>query len=257
MKNILTVAESAARDAGALLMQHFGKVIHIERKSDQSLVTDIDKMAEKLIIDRIHSVWPSHSIIGEESGQSESGGEYTWVIDPIDGTHNYVRGMENFGISIGILRGNEFVAGVIYLPVDNMMYLAEKGSGAYRNNKRLSVSQAGSLSECTLLFDSGFKFGYNEKIDVFRGIAPQMFNVRMFGASVRNLTYVSEGTCDVLIEFDDKLWDYAAGITIVNEAGGRVTDLLGQELTPDSRRYVASNGSVHDLVLNAVRQYIR
>lgn len=256
MKNILTVAESAAREAGALLMQHFGKTYDIEQKADQSLVTSIDKMSEKLITERILDAFPSHSIIGEESGATQPHGEFTWVIDPIDGTHNYIRGMVNFGISIGVLRKDEFVAGVIFLPVEDSIYIAEKGAGAYKNSERLRVSEYKDLSDCTLLFDSGFKYGYNEKIDVFRGIAPLMFNVRMFGASVRNLTYIADGIGDVLLEFDDKLWDYSAGITIVSEAGGKVTDFQGNRLTPESHQYIASNGAVHELMLQNVGKFI-
>jgi len=249
---LLKVAEKAARDAGALLMENFRKIYTIERKADQSLVTDIDKRSEKLIIDRIVSAWPSHTIIGEESGKTDTNGEYCWVIDPIDGTHNYIRGMKNFGVSIGILRRKEFVAGVIYLPCDDILYCAEKGAGAFINGLPLKVSNVDNPAECTLLFDSGFKTGYNEKIDVFKKVAPQMFNVRIFGASVRNLTYVADGVADVLLEFDDNLWDYAAGITIVTEAGGKVTDLDGKELTPESRNYIASNKAVHESMLQMV-----
>jgi myo-inositol-1(or 4)-monophosphatase len=253
MKDLLLIAERAAREAGALLSDNFGKLLSIERKADQSLVTDIDKKAEKIVADIICSVWPGHTIIGEESGRSSSDGEYTWVIDPIDGTHNYIRGMKNFGVSIGILRGCEFIAGVIYLPCEDALYKAELGSGCFRNNERIHVTKFANVSECTLLFDSGFKIGYAQKLEVLEKIAPQMFNVRMFGASVRNLTYIAEGVADVLLEFDDKLWDFAAGITLVKEAGGMVTDFEGNALTPNSCSYIASNGFVHESVQKMIR----
>lgn len=252
MKDLLLIAERAAREAGALLSDNFGKLLTIEQKADQSLVTDIDKKAEKIVVDIIRSVWPGHTIIGEESGRSQTNGEYTWVIDPIDGTHNYIRGMKNFGVSIGIIRGREFIAGVIYLPCEDALYKAELGSGCFRNNERIHVTQFSKANECTLLFDSGFKIGYAEKIEVLKKVAPQMFNVRMFGASVRNLTYVAEGVADVLLEFDDKLWDFAAGIALVKEAGGMVTDFDGNALTPDSYSYIASNGFVHESILELV-----
>jgi myo-inositol-1(or 4)-monophosphatase len=253
MKDLLVIAERAAREAGALLRDNFGKLLTIEKKADQSLVTDIDKRAEKTVVDIIRSVWPGHTIIGEESGKSQPNGEYTWVIDPIDGTHNFIRGMKNFGVSIGIIRGQEFVAGVIYLPCEDVLYKAELGSGSFKNSERIHVSHLSCANECTLLFDSGFKIGYNEKIEVFKKVAPQMFNVRMFGASVRNLTYIAEGVADVLLEFDDKLWDYAAGITLVKEAGGVVTDFEGNVLTPDSCSYVASNGFVHESIQKMIK----
>lgn len=253
MKEILTVAENAAREAGALLNENFGKLIDVEKKADHSLVTNIDKGAEKIIIDVIKSSWPSHNIIGEESGMSQNNGEYTWVIDPIDGTHNFVRGIKLFGISIGIIKGQEFVAGVIYLPYEDALYKAELGSGAFKNENRISVSNFKKPDECTLLFDSGFKAGAGGKIDAFKKVAPQMFNVRLFGASVRNLTYIAEGISDVLIEFDDNLWDYAAGITIVKEAGGKVTDLMGNDITLKDRSYIASNGFVHEAVQRMIQ----
>jgi myo-inositol-1(or 4)-monophosphatase len=253
MKDLLLTAERAAREAGALLSDNFGKLLTIEQKADQSLVTDIDKKAEKIVADIIRSMWPGHTIIGEESGRSKTGGEYTWVIDPIDGTHNYIRGMKNFGVSIGIIRGDEFIAGVIYLPCEDALYKAELGSGCYKNRERIHVTQFANACECTLLFDSGFKVGYAEKLEVFKKIAPQMFNVRMFGASVRNLTYIAEGVADVLLEFDDKLWDFAAGITLVKEAGGKVTDFDGNALTPNSNSYIASNGFVHESIQKMIR----
>ncbi len=253
MKELLTVAEEAAREAGILLSENFKKNNKIERKADKSLVTDIDKRAEAMIAGIIKSNWPDHNIVGEESGMSQNGGDFTWVIDPIDGTHNFIRGMELFGISIGILKGQEFVGGVIYIPCEDALYSAELGSGAYKNNSRISVSSITSPDECTLLFDSGFKSGAERKIEIFQEIAPKVFNVRMFGASIRNLTYIAEGIADVLLELDDNIWDYAAGVVILKEAGGRVTDLDGNALTPQSRSYIASNSYVHESIKKMIR----
>lgn len=250
MKEILNIAEMAAREAGALLKDNFGKNIVVQQKKDMSLVTDIDKKSEAIIVEIIHSHWPDHSIIGEESGGSfDHSSDFTWVIDPIDGTHNFIRGMKLFGVSIGILKKKEFVGGVIYLPCDDVLYAAEYGAGAFKNGNRIRVSEYAKPEECTLVYDSGFKQLVDEKTRALAAVAPEMFNVRMFGASVRNLTYLAEGIADVVIEFDDNLWDYAAGVVIVTEAGGKVTNHNGGKLHPDDRKYVASNGFVHDAML--------
>jgi myo-inositol-1(or 4)-monophosphatase len=251
MKDIMRIAVDAAMEAGELLRQHFGKALDVEKKIDHSLVTNIDKASENIIVSKITSAFSGHGIIGEESGCINSG-EYTWVIDPIDGTHNYIRGMELFGVSIGVLRKNEFVAGVIYLPSDNTLYSAEIGSGAYKNDVQIHVSKVKKMVDSTLIFDSGFKNGYEEKIETIRKIAPEMFNVRMFGASVRNLTYLAEGKAELVIEFDDKPWDYAAGVTIVKEAGGMVTDHLGNDFKVFGSQYIASNGFIHNEVIKAL-----
>jgi myo-inositol-1(or 4)-monophosphatase len=253
MKEIMTIAEKAAREAGALLLDNFGKKLTIEKKADKSLVTDIDKKSEMLIKDIIHATYPDHNILGEESGLEQNGGEYTWVLDPIDGTHNFIRGIEMFGVSIGVIRKEEFFAGVIYLPCEDSLYAAERGCGTFKNEKKISVSNYSTPDQCTLVFDSGFKNEATKKIDAFKTIAPEMFNVRMFGASVRNLTYVADGIADALMEFDDNLWDYAAGVMLVMEAGGKVTDYNGNPLKPGGREYLASNGVVHESILKLLR----
>lgn len=254
MESIVKIGERAVFEAGALLLENFGKSYSIEKKADQSLVTEIDKKAESIIAAHIRATFPHHRIIGEETGANIESDEYLWVIDPIDGTHNFIRGMKHFGVSLGIIKGCEFVAGIIFLPAENKMYVAEKGSGTFCNGKRCAVSNVKQPSDATLLFDSGFRVKDEQKIEIFRTIAPKMFNVRMFGASVINLTYVAEGIGDVLIECDDNLWDYAAGITIVAEAGGLVTDFRGHPLTMSSRSYIASNGLLNNHILKMINE---
>ena len=233
MKELLSVAIDAAKEAGNILLEGFGKQIQTEKKADRSIVTEIDKKSEKIITGFLHSNFPSHKIIGEESGTSFSGDNdgYCWVIDPLDGTHNYIRGISLFGVSIGLLYGQEFAAGVIYLPCEDILYVSERGSGSFKNNTRIKVSSVNSLQECTLAYDSGFKANAQQKLKLLQKIAPGVFNVRILGASVRNLTYLAEGKVDMVIEFDDKLWDYSAGISLVLEAGGKVSGHDGSQFT--------------------------
>lgn len=249
MSEYLITGIEASKTAGEMLREHFGKITTIERKPDQSLVTDLDKASEKIIVDIIRTSFPNHKIISEESGNLPGSDDYTWVIDPIDGTHNFIRGISLFGVSIGLLYRNEFAAGIIYLPCSDELYTAELGSGAYKNGNRISVSGCSLIDDCTMVFDSGMRRGAEKKIQVFSRIAPKVFNVRMFGVSIRNLTYLAEGKADLLLEFDDHLWDYAAGVSIVMEAGGVITDFQGNPLTPESRSYLASNRIIHGKVL--------
>ncbi|HEX3019911.1 MAG TPA: inositol monophosphatase family protein [Chitinispirillaceae bacterium] len=251
MKEFVSVAVEAAREAGALLFDNFGKAVEMEHKADKSIVTVLDKQCQKIIIDKLHSSFFSHQFIAEENGMhlEKVPMEYTWVIDPLDGTHNYIRGIPFYGVSIGLLRGNEFLAGVIYLPHEDALYVSEKGCGAFKNDQRLHISKVTEIMDCTLAFDSGFRNSVEVKISTLKKIAPRFFNTRIFGASVRNLTYLAEGIVDAVIEFDDNMWDFAAGISLVMEAGGVVSDHSGSAFIPESRNYLASNRNVHFQIL--------
>lgn len=257
MKDFINVAVAAAREAGALLIDNFRKPVELEHKADKSIVTVLDKQCERMIIDKLHSSFPVHQFIGEESTLNYhdlSLDEYTWVIDPLDGTHNYVRGIALFGVSIGLIRGDEFLAGVIYLPCENVLYTSEKGCGAFKNDKRIQVSSTSKIEDCTLSYDSGFKSSSETKISMLSKIAPNVFNARIFGASVRNLTYLAEGSVDSIIEFDDKIWDFAAGISLVIEAGGMVTNHKGEKFIPEYHNYLATNGKIHAAMLQLMNR---
>ena len=201
MVDHLSIATAAARRAGDMLKAHFGMSLNIETKADRSLVTNLDKEAERIIVDMLTAAFPAYGIIGEEGGAKSRSGEYTWVIDPLDGTHNYIRGVPVYGVSIGLMRGKEFVAGVIYMPAEGDLYTAEKGGGSWKNGSRISASSCSSLEECTLLYDSGLRAATAEKIGCMGAFASRVFNVRMSGSSVRNLTFIAEGKSDLLVEF--------------------------------------------------------
>ena len=141
----MTVAIEAAREAGDFLRASHRTDLRIETKPDNSLVTNVDREAERLIVAKIEAAFPGHDIIGEERARTNRGSDHTWVIDPLDGTHNYIRGMETYGVSIGVLRGNVFAAGVIFMPQIGELYSAERGSGAFRNGARIRVSVRSEL----------------------------------------------------------------------------------------------------------------
>ena len=249
MRNIVTVAMQAAREAGEYLRENHRTTLTVEAKEDRSLVTNVDREAERLIRARIEAAFPGHDIVGEERGETSRGSDWAWVIDPMDGTHNYIRGMSTYGVSIGVMRDNSFVAGVIFMPETSEMYAAERGSGAFRNDTRIGVSARSALSACTLAFDSELRLETARKLRVLGELSPQVFNVRMFGSSARTLSHIAEGVLDGVIEFSDKLWDFAAGFVIIEEAGGRMTSFAGAELSPRDTAYVATNGLIHDPLL--------
>ncbi len=249
MNEMITVCTQAALQAGALLKANFGNSeLQVEKKVDHSLVTNVDKEAERIIVSQIRGKYPSHSIIGEESGQDGVGNDYIWIIDPLDGTHNFIRGINMFGVSIGVVHQGRFVAGVIYLPVLEELYVAEYGSGAYKNERKIKVSGYQNLSECTVAFDSSIKKAPQAEVQILQKLSINTFNIRMFGTSIRQLSYLAEGVLDGIVEFDDHPWDFAAGACIVAEAGGMITNLQGGPLTHMDTGFCASNGKVHQQI---------
>jgi myo-inositol-1(or 4)-monophosphatase len=246
----------AARQAGALLKKNEKNISAVSRKSDNSLVTNLDSEAETLISTIIRSHFPSHGILGEESGGDATDSEYLWIIDPLDGTHNYIRGIGLYGVSIGVVRNDEFIAGVIFIPPGGLLYSAEAGSGAYCNGERVRVSACDSLERCTTTFDSCVADAEGLKLRVLQSLAPKVFNVRMFGASVINFACLAAGQIDAVIEFDDAPWDFAAGVCLVREAGGIFSSMRGEPLTCRTKGYIASAQSIHEALCAHLRAIV-
>lgn len=245
MSALLDTAIEAASRAGELLLERYGSVGSIRRKTDGSFVSETDRRSEKLIIETIRERFPAHRIRAEESGDSGTDEDYLWLVDPLDGTHNFIRDIPIFGVCIGIMRGEEFTAGVINLPWDRTLCAAEKGAGAFAGDVRLRVSKAETLAGSTVAFDSTLCDDVGRRIDVLHRVARSVFNVRMFGASAQVMSYLARGSVDGVVEFDDKPWDFAAGVCLIREAGGIVTDIEGGQLGAHSRGYVAGNPSIH------------
>ena len=253
MTDILRVAMDAARETGGLLLDRRDRIRSVEAKDDRSLVTDVDREAEALIRGRIAAAFPSHGILGEEDGGSCTGSDTVWVIDPLDGTHNYLRGIALFGVSIGVVRRGEFVAGVIGIPAEGLLYAAERGAGAFVNGERITVSAGTDPSTWSIGLDSDLRTGFAGKARVLEELGRTVFNVRMLGSSARSLSLVAEGRLDALVEFNDKPWDFAAGLVIVEEAGGRITTFDGRTLPCAASAYVAGGEAAHRRLLAIVR----
>ena len=256
MSEIINVAINAAKEAGDFLLKNFGKVSEITKKGDRNFATNLDKEAEEMILDKIRTKFPNHGIIAEEGGSSASDREYLWIIDPLDGTHNFMRNIDIFGVSIGIVYKEKFVGGVIYMPKENELYVGEKGGGAYKNNKKIKVSSNDNLKDCSIAFDSSIRYSPEVMLKVLGDLANEVFNVRMFGSSARHLSYLAEGVLDFVVEFHDRPWDFAGGVCIIEEAGGKLSNLKGGPLFYKDIGYIASNTFVYDKVRRIVLSHL-
>jgi len=239
------IAIQAAKEAGKILTENFGKVSKINVKKRGDLVTNVDLEAEKKIISLIRKRYPEHSILSEESKQLKGSSEYRWIIDPLDGTHNYVRGIEIFGVSIALEYKEDVILGVIYIPFGNQLYFAQKGEGSYLNGKKIKVSER-KIDQAFVVYDSSIKLDRGKTmLHNLEKLTKETFSLRMFGSSARSLSYAAEGKIDIVIDYHDRPWDFSAGALIVEEAGGKVTDMSGRPWSSRSRGYIASNGTLH------------
>lgn len=246
------IAIKAAKEAGKILRANFGKVLKVKNKSDKSLVSNIDLKSEETIVDLIKKYYPQDDILSEENKYPLTGADFKWVIDPLDGTHNYIRGIGVFGTSIALAFRNEVVLGIIYMPITDELYIGQKEKGAYLNNKRIKVSKK-SLKESVTVYDSSIRYDKKPMLESLSRLVDKVFNIRMFGSTVRSLSYIAEGKAEVEIEYSDKVWDFAAGLLLVEEAGGKATDFAGGKWTLNTVGYVASNGVIHKDILKMIK----
>jgi len=245
-----------AREAGALLMHYFQKHIKIEYKGDADLVTAADRASEALIRERIQQQFPGHDVLGEEQGLNDQGSDYRWYVDPLDGTTNFAHGYPVFCVSMGLehreLEDRESrtlaqrIAAVVYDPTRDELFSAEQGRGAHLNGAAIHVSQAAQLKESLLA--TGFpsqKRHKNPNIHFYHQITLRTHGVRRAGSAALDLCNVASGRFDGFWEFNLNPWDTAAGVLIVEEAGGKVSRFDGSPFEIDSRETLASNGLIH------------
>ena len=244
-----------AREAGALLMEHFDAHVKIEYKGEADLVTIADRKSEALIRERIRARWPGHDVMGEEEGLRDTGSEYRWYVDPLDGTTNFAHGFPVFCVSMGLQHKNEMIAGVCFDPARNELFSAEKGKGAHLNGEPIHVSKASRLTES--LVGTGFpsyKRHKNPNIHFYHQITLRTHGVRRAGSAALDLCYVAAGRLDGFWEFNLNPWDTAAGVLVVEEAGGRVSDFRGGAFQLNSRETLASNGLIHEPLLHEFQE---
>src|ERR1700691_5173682 len=253
--SFLPAMSAIAREAGALLMHHFHQHLKIEYKGDADLVTAADRASEVLIRDRIREQWPTHDVLGEEQGLSDQGSEYRWYVDPLDGTTNFAHGYPVFCVSIALERQAreqkaERIAAVIYDPTRDELFSAEPGRGARLNGETIQVSKTAALKESLLA--TGFpshKRHKNPNIYFYHQITLRTHGVRRAGSAALDLCNVACGNFDGFWEFNLNPWDTAAGVLIVEEAGGKVTRFDGSPFEIDSSETLRTNGLIHDELL--------
>jgi myo-inositol-1(or 4)-monophosphatase len=246
----LSPATEIAREAGQILRHFSDRSVAVEYKGAFDVVTVADRTSEELVIRRLRERFPSHSIIGEEGGGIDNGSEYVWHVDPLDGTTNFAHGYPWFAVSIGLERNGEGIAGVVYNPLTEELFAAEKGAGAYLNNRRISVSAIDKLESG--LFATGFPASNrqeNPNIYYFHQFSVLTHGCRRAGSAALDLCSVASGRFEGFWEFGLKSWDVSAGLLIVTEAGGTFSDMRGDAYRSGDADMFASNGKVHEEAL--------
>jgi myo-inositol-1(or 4)-monophosphatase len=249
-------AEPIAREAGARLREFLAQGVETEYKGDVDLVTVADRTVEKLIRGRLREVFPEHGVYGEEGTRERMEGEFRWYVDPLDGTTNFAHGFPQFCVSMGLEqrpaglaagRDGTLVAGVVYDPMRDELFAAERGRGAWMNGGRIRVSRIPDLAES--LVSTGFpsrKRHDSPNIHFYHEFTLRSHGVRRAGSAALDLAWTACGRTEAFWEFNLNPWDTAAGILLVEEAGGRVTDFSGNPFCLDSREILASNGLIHN-----------
>jgi len=260
MHPMLNTAVKAARRAGAIINRGSLDVdrltVHSKREND--FVTEVDKAAEQAIIQILLEAYPSHSILAEESGETEGDAEYQWVIDPLDGTTNFLHGVPQYAVSIALLHRGQLSQAVIYDPVRNDLYTASRGGGAFLNDRRIRVSKQLRLQDS--LIGTGFPFRDFTHLDaymgMFRDLVQKTSGLRRPGSAALDLAWVATGRTDGFFEIGLSPWDIAAGCLLVLEAGGLVSDLSGDEHYLRSGHIVAGNPKVFVQLLQTLQPHV-
>jgi len=243
-----------AEDAGRLLRDRVGTRIDIGHKGDINLVTDVDLASERLIRDAIATHYPRHQVLGEEGGLADSSSDYRWVVDPLDGTTNFAHGFPVFAVSIALEYQGETLLGVVYDPMRDELFAAERGAGATLNRRSIHVSDTAELSQS--LLSTGFPYDIRtsslNNLDHWKNFAMNAQALRRIGSAALDLCYVACGHFDGFWELNLGAWDSAAGALIVAEAGGLVSDFVGGQFSNYKPETLASNGVIHPQMMDVL-----
>ena len=257
MNAFLRTAIKAAKRAGKIQKDHYGRVRNIRFKSKNklNLVTEVDQLCEKAILSIIRKDFPDHGIWAEESGRGSSSSSYMWLVDPLDGTTNYAHSYPFFCVSIALVKDGQLLVGVVYDVLLDECFTAVRGKGAFLNGKRMSVSKTSSLAES--LVCTGFAYAVREthyNLDNFRKFVLTAQGVRRDGSAALNLAYVAAGRFDGFWERGIQAWDMGAGVLMVREAGGKVTDINGKSYDLLAQNALASNGRIHKKIFDILKK---
>jgi len=247
MDKLKRVALKASIEAGAILKRNYGRVHSVGHKGEIDLITEVDLRSEKEIIKVIRKEYPDHDILAEEGDGWNRDAEYKWLIDPLDGTTNYAHGFPCFAISIALEKRGEIILGIVYDPLREELFSAQKGKGSYLNKKKISVSKTNQLSDSLLA--TGFPYDVHQNpennLNHFSNFTLRAQGIRRAGSAALDLCYVASGRLDGFWEMRLKPWDVSAGSLIVTEAGGKVTDFKGRPFSIYADEILATNGRIH------------
>lgn len=259
MKAQLNIAIQAARAGGKIILQHSDRpdTLKINEKRQNDFVTNIDYQSERAILEVIHKHYPNHAILAEETGKlGENESDYEWIIDPLDGTKNYIHSFPHYAVSIALKYKGVLTVGVVYDPLREELFTASRGDGAYLNSKRLRVSQHRSLSGA--LIGTGFSCHHpatiGPSIHILRSLLEARGSIRRAGSAALDLAYIAAGRLDGFWEFSLKPWDIAAGILLITEAGGLLTDCEGGENYWETGNVLTGTPPVFKQMLSHLRQ---
>ncbi|MEZ5462458.1 inositol monophosphatase family protein [Dokdonella sp.] len=255
----VNVAVRAARAAGQIILRYMNRLdsLAIVEKQRLDFASEVDRAAEAEIIRELKRAFPGHGILAEESG-AQGKGKHVWVIDPLDGTHNYLRGFPHFCVSIAMLENGEPMHGVVYDPLRDELFTASRGDGAYLNDRRIRVSTRPDLEGALLV--TGYPYRQREhldaQIDMTRALLGQAEDIRRTGSAALDLAYVANGRVDGYFETGLQPWDMAAGCLLVREAGGRYSDFVGRDGIPDNGNLVAGGIKVAEAIVKTIAPHV-
>jgi myo-inositol-1(or 4)-monophosphatase len=258
MPPYLDTAVEIAREAGALIAAFFDRHIPFETKGEYDLVTEADRASERLIVERLSRHFPSHAIVAEEGGGHENASGYRWYVDPVDGTTNFAHGFPCFNVTLALEAEGELIAGVIFDPIRNELFTAERGAGAYLNQSRIHVSQTRELANA--LVATGFpsrKRHLSINIHFYHQLGMLTHGVRRCGSAAIDLAYVACGRLDAFWEFGLNPWDMAAGRLLVAEAGGKHSGMHGEPHQLRGPDLLVNNGLIHAEILGLFAEIFR
>ena len=254
----INVMVKACRRAAKTLIRDFGEIenLQVSLKGPGDFVTASDKKVEKIIIEELQKARPNYSILSEEIGKITNDDSFKWIIDPIDGTTNFLHGIPHFAISIGLECNNEIICGIIYDPIKDEMFTAEKGNGSYLNNQRMRVSSRSKLKDC-IVFTGGPKFNSKDKdliLSEYNNFSSKvLIPIRKLGSASLDMAYVAAGRCDGFWQRNLNYWDIAAGIILVKEAGGFVTDFIGENQYIQNKTILVTNSNINKEMIEVLK----
>jgi myo-inositol-1(or 4)-monophosphatase len=260
LKALCAEIEIAARQAGEFIMKESATfdVRNTEIKGLNNFVSYVDKGSEKMLIEKLAPLIPDAGFVAEEGTSVKKGKKFNWIIDPLDGTTNFLHGVHPFAVSIGLMEDDEVIAGVVHEPGWNETFTAWKGGGAWLNGEKINVSPVPHLSGS--LVATGFPYNLFDRLDPYMDMLKHLVRntegIRRMGSAAIDLAYVACGRYDLFYEYDLKIWDIAAGMLIVREAGGRFSDFSGKMTGLDGSETLASNAFIYDEILETVRSFM-